>query len=87
LQTQIKMLQAAAMVSQKSECEQPASHIFRGGTVAAYCESHAKQEADRIGIDLPLTMATGSLPTDLLAARRLRGTARLDRKVFVFERA
>jgi hypothetical protein len=50
------------------ECEQLATYLFRSGAIVAYCESHAKAEAVRIGIELPMA-GTKVSPTGIFAGR------------------
>ena len=54
VETHVKVLQHGTVFCQKSGCEQPAAILFGNGTIVAYCESHARAEAVRIGIDLPM---------------------------------
>ena len=54
VETHVKVIQHGTVFCQKSGCEQPATILFRNGTFVAYCESHARVEAVRIGIDLPM---------------------------------
>ena len=55
-ETHVKVLQRDTVFCQERCCDKPATHLFRGGTITAYCESHAKAEASRIGIDLPMAV-------------------------------
>lgn len=52
--TLVKVLQAVTIVCQKNGCEHAATHLFRNTIITAYCEFHAKLEADRNGIHLPM---------------------------------
>ena len=52
----VKLLQSGSVFCKHSDCEQPATHLFRSGTLLAYCEFHARSEAVKIGIDLSVTM-------------------------------
>jgi hypothetical protein len=54
METHVKVLQLVTVFCQKGTCEKPATHLFRTGTLAAYCKSHANAEAARIGIELPI---------------------------------
>jgi hypothetical protein len=56
MQAQVKILGGGTVFCQKDRCEEPATRLFRTdhGPVTAYCESHARAEADRIGIKLPM---------------------------------
>jgi hypothetical protein len=55
-ETEVKVLQGVTIFCQKEKCQQPATYLFRkaSGPIVAYCQSHAKREADRIGAKLPL---------------------------------
>jgi hypothetical protein len=55
--TYVKVLRDAPIFCQRNGCGQPATHVFTSGSVAAYCESHARAEADRIGLGLPVIEA------------------------------
>jgi hypothetical protein len=52
----VKALKCEAILCQKDRCQQTASHLFRTreGRIAVYCEGHAKAEAQRLGIELPI---------------------------------
>jgi len=56
MEAQVKILRDDTVFCQKDRCQEPATRLFRAahGPVTAYCESHARAEADRIGIMLPL---------------------------------
>jgi hypothetical protein len=60
IDTYVKILRHGSVFCQNSGCEEPATHLFLSETIVAYCESHAKEEAVRIGIELP--MAATKLP-------------------------
>ena len=73
LETHVTVLQHGTVFCQKSGCEGLATHLFRSGTIVAYCESHAKAEAVRIGIELPMGVTklppTGAHPGRLVVTR------------------
>ena len=54
VETLIKVLQAVTVVCQQNGCETAATHLFQSASIAAYCDYHARLEADRMGIDLPI---------------------------------
>jgi hypothetical protein len=53
---EIRVLQGVTIFCQKDRCQQPATRLFRkaSGPIIAYCQSHAKGVAERIGVKLPL---------------------------------
>ncbi len=57
VKTHVKVLQTVAILCQRSGCEYAATRLFRNESIAVFCECHAREEADRIGIDLPMPVA------------------------------
>ena len=59
METRIKTLRAGAVFCQRDRCQAPAIYLFQTGNspVIAYCELHAKAEARRLGIELPICEA------------------------------
>jgi hypothetical protein len=56
----VELLQTVAILCQRSGCGHAATHLFRSGGISVFCECHAKEKVDLIGIDLP-TPATKAL--------------------------
>jgi hypothetical protein len=63
-ETEVKVLQGVTIFCQTDSCHQPATHLFRKGqwAIVDYCQSHAKREADRIGVKLPACGLTAKRP-------------------------
>jgi hypothetical protein len=58
VEAHVKALQCEAIICQNDWCQQTATHLFRTseGLIAVYCELHAKAEAQRLGIELPIAV-------------------------------
>lgn len=54
-ETLVNILQTVAILCQENGCKELATYLFRCGNISVYCERHAKQEAGRMGIDLPIS--------------------------------
>jgi hypothetical protein len=72
VETHVKVIQRGTVFCQMSGCERLATYLFRTGTIVAYCESHARAEAVRIGIELPIA-GTKMSPTGTFSGRFIVG--------------
>jgi hypothetical protein len=72
VEAHVKVIQCGTVFCQKSGCEQLATYLFRSGTIVAYCESHARAEAVRIGIELPIA-GTKMPPSGTFSGRFMVG--------------